>query len=208
MLGLFFKFLNADYIAAGLSPFDPDAAAIRAGRIMLEEIDRACSQGGHNIPEPVIRRRFAAGYELFQQVYKQAVDAWYLLDNTLGSIKLIECDGNPVDYITQYVIAGNRMPEDKAIAKDTLEEMKVRYDVMTDHVKKDCNEREYITYEEADPFGKWILDGLAKAYEEACDLAIRTDTAIVTMRDGKIVRLGAKELIAEREAKSLLQEEK
>lgn len=33
-------FINADLIAAGLSPFDPAAAAIRAGRVMLEEIDR------------------------------------------------------------------------------------------------------------------------------------------------------------------------
>jgi predicted ABC-type ATPase len=31
-------FVNADLIAAGLSPFDPDAAALRAGRLMLEEI--------------------------------------------------------------------------------------------------------------------------------------------------------------------------
>lgn len=32
-------FVNADLIAAGLSPFDPDAAALRAGRMMLAEID-------------------------------------------------------------------------------------------------------------------------------------------------------------------------
>ena len=32
-------FINADLIAAGLSPFEPEAAAIRAGRLMLEEID-------------------------------------------------------------------------------------------------------------------------------------------------------------------------
>jgi predicted ABC-type ATPase len=31
-------FVNADLIAAGLSPFQPDAAALRAGRLMLEEI--------------------------------------------------------------------------------------------------------------------------------------------------------------------------
>jgi len=31
-------FINADLIAAGLSPFNPDAAAIRAGRIMIQEI--------------------------------------------------------------------------------------------------------------------------------------------------------------------------
>src|SRR5260221_6366866 len=31
-------FVNADLIASGLSPFAPDASAIRAGRLMLEEI--------------------------------------------------------------------------------------------------------------------------------------------------------------------------
>ncbi len=31
-------FVNADLIAAGLSPFQPEAAAVRAGRIMLEQI--------------------------------------------------------------------------------------------------------------------------------------------------------------------------
>lgn len=31
-------FVNADLIAAGLAPFDPERAAIKAGRLMLEEI--------------------------------------------------------------------------------------------------------------------------------------------------------------------------
>lgn len=35
------RFINADLIAAGLSPFAPEAAAIKAGRLMLEEIE-AC----------------------------------------------------------------------------------------------------------------------------------------------------------------------
>ena len=38
-------FINADLIAAGFSPFAPEAAAFRAGRIMLEEIDRHASEG-------------------------------------------------------------------------------------------------------------------------------------------------------------------
>ena len=33
-------FVNADLIAEGLSPFDPSAVAVRAGRLMLREIDR------------------------------------------------------------------------------------------------------------------------------------------------------------------------
>ena len=32
-------FVNADLIAAGLSPFEPATAAIRAGRMMIEEIE-------------------------------------------------------------------------------------------------------------------------------------------------------------------------
>jgi len=36
-------FVNADLIAAGLAPFDPERAAIKAGRLMLEEIyDHVC----------------------------------------------------------------------------------------------------------------------------------------------------------------------
>lgn len=38
-------FVNADLIAAGLSPFDPDAAAVRAGRIMLAEMDALVARG-------------------------------------------------------------------------------------------------------------------------------------------------------------------
>lgn len=33
------RFINADYIAAGLSPFAPELVAVRAGRIMLEEVE-------------------------------------------------------------------------------------------------------------------------------------------------------------------------
>ena len=32
-------FINADLIAKGLSPFSPTAAALRAGRLLLEQID-------------------------------------------------------------------------------------------------------------------------------------------------------------------------
>jgi predicted ABC-type ATPase len=38
-------FINVDLIAAGLSPFDPDRAAIQAGRIMLSEIQRRVRKG-------------------------------------------------------------------------------------------------------------------------------------------------------------------
>lgn len=38
-------FVNADLIAEGLAPFSPETAAIRAGRLMLEEIDNHVRRG-------------------------------------------------------------------------------------------------------------------------------------------------------------------
>jgi predicted ABC-type ATPase len=59
-------FINADLIAAGLSPFDPDAAAIRAGRMMLEEIDRHAAEG----------RSFAFETTLSGHTYLRRIDSW------------------------------------------------------------------------------------------------------------------------------------
>ncbi len=39
------RFVNADLIADGLSPFSPEAAVFRAGRLMLAEIDRHAAAG-------------------------------------------------------------------------------------------------------------------------------------------------------------------
>ena len=48
------------------------------------------TQGGHNVPEADIRRRFAAGLKNFHQVYKQVVDGWTLYDNSGSVPKVIE----------------------------------------------------------------------------------------------------------------------
>ena len=39
------RFINADLIAAGLSPFAPEAAAFKAGRLMLSEMAHCVAQG-------------------------------------------------------------------------------------------------------------------------------------------------------------------
>jgi predicted ABC-type ATPase len=135
-------FVNADLIAAALAPFAPETAAIRAGRLMLEEINNhvrrgesfafettlsglmyarliptwqalgyrvklmylrlpnpemavarvayRVAQGGHFIPEAVIRRRFDAGWHNFNSKYKLLVNAWSLYDNSQPEAVLIE----------------------------------------------------------------------------------------------------------------------
>lgn len=59
-------FINADLIAAGLSPFNPDAAAVRAGRLMLEEIDQRVAQ----------RRSFAFETTLSGRGYAVKIKGW------------------------------------------------------------------------------------------------------------------------------------
>jgi len=135
-------FVNADLIAAGLSPFQPEAAAFHAGRLMLEVITRhsaaarsfafestlavrtyvrmisdwrACgftvkliflslappeeaiarvamrvAQGGHDVPTATIRRRFAAGFRNFLDIYRQRVDYWQWFDNGCDNPLLLE----------------------------------------------------------------------------------------------------------------------
>jgi predicted ABC-type ATPase len=39
------NFVNADLIAQGVSPFSPETAGVRAGRLMLEEIDHFARRG-------------------------------------------------------------------------------------------------------------------------------------------------------------------
>jgi predicted ABC-type ATPase len=40
-----FEFVNVDLIASGLSPFNPERAALKAGRIMLEQIHSLAKRG-------------------------------------------------------------------------------------------------------------------------------------------------------------------
>jgi predicted ABC-type ATPase len=59
-------FVNADLIAAGLSPFRPDAAAMRAGRLMLELIADLVARG----------QSFAFETTLADRGYVRRISAW------------------------------------------------------------------------------------------------------------------------------------
>ena len=57
-----------------LSLSSPEIAIIR--------VQNRVREGGHDIPEEVIRRRFKRGLENFQNVYKKLVDYYYFYDNS------------------------------------------------------------------------------------------------------------------------------
>jgi predicted ABC-type ATPase len=128
------EFVNADEIARGLSPFQPETVSFQAGRIMLsrikellkakhdfgfettmatrsyvpiikeaknlgytiiiiyfwlesvslakERVHERVSKGGHNIPNPVIERRYIRGLKNFETLYKKETDQWMVFDNS------------------------------------------------------------------------------------------------------------------------------
>ena len=135
------EFVNADEIAKGLSPFQPEKAAITAGRLMLKRIKKLIDsgddfafettlatrsyarlfqkakargytisliffwlssadlavrrvetrvkEGGHSIPEHVIRRRYKNGLHNFFNLYRTHVDNWMLINNSGEPYELI-----------------------------------------------------------------------------------------------------------------------
>ncbi|MBK9192455.1 MAG: zeta toxin family protein [Crocinitomicaceae bacterium] len=139
------EFVNADEIAKGISPLNPEAANIMAGRVMLDRIDnlmkgentfaiettlsnrthanlvqraknegylvtliflaldsaetavarvkRRVEEGGHNIPETDIRRRFKNGIINLFNLYMPIVDEWYVIEN-LGESYSFVAEGN------------------------------------------------------------------------------------------------------------------
>ncbi len=141
------QFLNADLIAAGLSPFSPESQNILAGRLLLQRIrelsnqranfgfettlsgrsyaslfnslqsmgyhislfflwlpsdDVAVSrvanrvrQGGHNIQEIDVRRRFRLGLSNLVKLYSPLINSWVLYDSTCTPPLEIARGSNP-----------------------------------------------------------------------------------------------------------------
>lgn len=56
----------------------------------ITRVRRRVEAGGHNIPEDVIRRRFAKSLNYLDSRYKPIVDEWYVWDSLEGSFTLAE----------------------------------------------------------------------------------------------------------------------
>jgi predicted ABC-type ATPase len=58
--------------------------------LAIARVAERVRQGGHAIPEDVVRRRFIAGKRNFDQSYQDAVDVWALYDNAGDEPVLLE----------------------------------------------------------------------------------------------------------------------
>ena len=61
----------------------------------VQRVRQRVAQGGHNIPEPDIRRRFDRGIENFHQHYRNAADAWQIFDASQWPPVLVDEGVNP-----------------------------------------------------------------------------------------------------------------
>ncbi len=61
----------------------------------IARVAQRVKQGGHHVPETVIRRRFAAGSRNFKNRYAPLVDAWALYDNAGAEPVLLDWGEKP-----------------------------------------------------------------------------------------------------------------
>jgi predicted ABC-type ATPase len=135
-------FVNVDLLAAGLSPLEPDLAALKAGRLFLVELDQLAKaredfafestlsgltyiarikrwkslgyqigivflrlasvqlafhriavrvkQGGHDVPQTDVLRRYNRGWKNFEGSYKPLADSWQIYDNSGARPQLLD----------------------------------------------------------------------------------------------------------------------
>src|SRR5262245_27849472 len=56
--------------------------ALPAAELAVARVAERVRQGGHDVPEQVVRRRFVAGLQNFFEVYRTIVDGWHMYDNS------------------------------------------------------------------------------------------------------------------------------
>jgi predicted ABC-type ATPase len=147
------EFVNADNIAAGISPFNVESVAIEAARIMLHRIDELLAEGvdfaiettlstrsyvslihraraigysitliyiwinseelalerieervrngGHNIPEEVVRRRYKKGIRNLFKLFMPICDVWIVADNSFDNLEPVAHKDSKFDIIVK-----------------------------------------------------------------------------------------------------------
>ena len=64
--------------------------ALPSADVAIQRVSERVAQGGHFVPDTVVRRRFRAGKANLESVYKPLVDSWALYDNSGGEPVLLD----------------------------------------------------------------------------------------------------------------------
>ena len=63
--------------------------------LAIARVRARVEQGGHDVPEAVIRRRFVKSWKNFTNLYRPLADWWAVYDNSGGSPRLVETGSGP-----------------------------------------------------------------------------------------------------------------
>ena len=55
---------------------------LNSPELAIERVKQRVANGGHDVPAPIIRRRYRSGLENFFRIYMPCVDYWMLADNS------------------------------------------------------------------------------------------------------------------------------
>ncbi len=212
------EFVNADEIAKGLSPFQPETVAIEAGRIMLNRINDLLAknksfafettlatrsyvqkikiaqaqgyhvtllffwlqnveiaqervkirvqEGGHNIPDDVIKRRYISGIKNLFDLYLPIVDSGIIFDNTENDNETIakKIINTPIKIInpTKFNLISN-----------------IKIDNTTNNNINDLQTK--------------ITEAMKQVRLDLIAYKTKMNSPLVIMQDGKIVHISAEE---------------
>ena len=81
--------------------------------LAIKRVETRVREGGHNIPENVIRRRYDNGLKNFFSIFKEIVDDWMFIDNS----------GEPYQ-----IIAEGAKGEEEVGNAEIWSKLKIKYD--------------------------------------------------------------------------------
>jgi predicted ABC-type ATPase len=208
-------FVNADLIAAGLSPFAPERAAIQAGRLMLQAIAQHVAK----------RESFAFETTLSGLGYARQIQGWRQMGYRVELIFLSLPSANmAVERVAQRVhYGGHDIPESTIWRRfeagkrlfttvyQPLLDQWVLYDNAGDEpVVMDRSDKPMISPKDVkepkpaytelpadiDAYINGSLAALRRAAQRARQVALQTGTDLIVVRGGRIVRVNPAEEVA------------
>ena len=72
---------------------------VRSSDLAVKRVETRVKEGGHDIPEEVIRRRYENGLKNFFGIFEPIVDEWMFIDNS----------GEPYEIIARKNSAGETL---------------------------------------------------------------------------------------------------
>ena len=72
---------------------------LNSPEMAIQRVHDRVAAGGHNIPDPVVRRRYVMGLQYFFDTYLPVIDRWILADNSKPPFSVVAEGSKELKYI-------------------------------------------------------------------------------------------------------------